>query len=60
MKTKTLDRRLSLNKATIAHLNANEMGRVQGGGDAFYFAILEPIPINKTLECLSTSEGPGC
>ncbi len=60
MKIKTLDKRLSLNKETIAHLNADEMGRVQGGGGADHDAVREPIPINKTLECLSTSEGPGC
>ncbi len=36
MKTKQFDKKLVLNKKTVAHLNNGEMNGVQGGIDTIY------------------------
>ena len=36
MKVKNFDKKLSLNKKTIAHLKMEDLGRVKGGAITFY------------------------
>ena len=51
MKTKKIDKKLSLNKKTIVHLNNDEMDAVQGR------YAKQP---KCSLYCPSTSESPDC
>jgi hypothetical protein len=53
MKTKKIDKKLSLNKKTIVHLNNTEMDDIQGRG------FEEKKPVCSAL-CPSTSESPDC
>ena len=55
MKPKTLSKKLTLNKSTVADLNGDEMIKVKGGA---YTTICSMLP--DPFTCKATECGPPC
>jgi natural product precursor len=51
MKVKSFDKKLSLNKKTIAHLEVEDLDRVKGGGITFYSCQYTQCQETRCLIC---------
>jgi hypothetical protein len=60
MKAKRFDKKLALNKTTIADLSNREMGKIQGGGPKTNISNCLACPETTYSHCLSQCGGAAC
>ncbi len=63
MKSKKIGKKLVLSKSTVAHLNDNELGKVQGGSTIYGTISIKPTRCNDDCPnptLISATETPDC
>lgn len=62
MKTKKFNKKLGLNKSTVANLNNSEISKVYGGAETLYPACVPTVDITRCVTdcCLETMKLTRC